>query len=104
MNGIHTENVSQTNRPNFDQISDATKYVMNQNMQLQSSSSNRVNENNAYKFNKYNADSQNQTQQKFIKNLYSKQDQTYNVIEEEDYQFSSRAKLRKQNVDSNSEL
>ena len=52
MNGIHTENVSQTNRPNFDQISDATKYVMNQNMQLQSSSSNRVNENNAYKFNK----------------------------------------------------
>lgn len=30
-NGQQAENVSQTNRPNFDQISDATKYVLNPN-------------------------------------------------------------------------
>jgi hypothetical protein len=41
-------------------------------MQLQSSSSNRVNENNIYKFNKNNNDSQNHTQQRFIKNFYNK--------------------------------
>ena len=104
-NGPPVENVSLTNRPRFDQISDATKYVFNQHAQNAQMDPNMATSGAMYSYQPqpttmnvgFHATAASNAYGQYVPSQADMQHSNHanHVIEEEDYQQSSHAQFGK---------